>query len=85
MLKVRDKVAFLLMNVIKHKISIMKEVIPNADEFIRNNTHLTNEEMLKKFAKMHVKMALEETFKVSRLEAWEKNLIYECYPQIKIK
>lgn len=85
MLKVPDKVAFLLMNVIKHKISVMKEVIPNADEFIRNNTHLTNEEMLKKFAKMHVLMALESAFKVSKLNEWEKNLIYESYPQTKIK
>jgi len=62
----------------------MKEEIPNASQFIEKNTHLTNEEMLKKFAKMHVKMALEEAYKVSRLDIWEKDLIYECYPQSNI-
>ena len=63
----------------------MKEEIPSASNFVTMNTHLTNEEMLLKFAKMHVKMALEEAFKVSRLDEWEKDLIYECYPQTKIK
>lgn len=63
----------------------MNEVIPDANDFIRINSHLPNEEMIKKFAKMHVKMALEAAFKVSKLNEWEKNLIYECYPQTKIK
>jgi hypothetical protein len=63
----------------------MIEEIPKASDFLIMNTHLTNEEMLLKFAKMHVKMALEEAFKVSRLDSWEKDLIYECYPQTKIK
>lgn len=62
-----------------------KEEIPKASEFISQNTHLSNEEMLKKFAKMHVKMALEQAYKVSNLEAWDKNLIYECYPQTNIR
>jgi hypothetical protein len=62
----------------------MKEKIPNASEFIIQNTHLTNEEMLKKFAKMHVKMALEEAYNVSKLDIWEKDLIYKCYPQSNI-
>ena len=63
----------------------MKEEIPSASEFIMLNTHLTNEDMLIKFAKMHVKMALEEAYKISNIEIWEKDKIYECYPQTKIK
>ena len=59
--------------------------IPDAKEFIRKNTHLTNEDMLVKFAKIHVLCALEECFKVSNLEAWDKNKIYECYPQTNVK
>lgn len=61
------------------------EKIPTAKDFILQNTHLTNEDMLKKFAKLHVHQALEEAYKVSSLEAWEKNLIFEAYPQDKIK
>ncbi len=61
------------------------ENIPIAKDFIFQNTHLTNEEMLKKFAKLHVLAALEESFKVSALEAWDKNKIYEAYPQDNIK
>ena len=63
----------------------MKDKIPTAQEFITRNTHLTNEDMLKKFAKMHVLMALESAFEVSKLDVWDKNLIYECYSQDKIK
>jgi hypothetical protein len=59
--------------------------IPTSNQFIIMNTHLSNEEMLKKFAKLHVLAALEEVFKVSGLEVWEKNKIYECYPQTNIK
>jgi hypothetical protein len=61
------------------------EKIPTAQEFILQNAHISNENMLKKFAKMHVKMALEEAFKVSKLNMWEKDLIYKCYPQDNIK
>jgi hypothetical protein len=59
--------------------------IPIAKDFIFENTHLTNEEMLTKFAKLHVLAALEEAFKVSALEAWDKYKIYEAYPQDNIK
>ncbi len=63
----------------------MTEKIPTADEFIIMNTHLTNAEMLRKFAKLHVHAALEETYKVSKLDIWDKDKIYECYPQSNIK
>lgn len=59
--------------------------IPTAAEFIFHNTHLSNEEMLKKFAKLHVHSALEEAYKVSKMDIWEKDKMYECYPQDKIK
>lgn len=60
------------------------EKIPPAKDFIFQNTHLNNEEMLKKFAKLHVLAALNEAFKVSGLEAWDKHKLYEAYPQDKI-
>lgn len=63
----------------------MNNNIPTADEFITLNTHLSNAEMLRKFAKLHVRAALEETFKISKLDIWEKDKIYECYPQSNIK
>jgi hypothetical protein len=63
----------------------MNNEIPTADKFIVMNTHLTNAEMLRKFAKLHVRAALEETYKVSKLDIWDKDKIYECYPQSNIK
>lgn len=62
-----------------------KVELPTAKDFITMNTHLTNEEMLIKFAKLHVKCALDESYRVSNLEAWDKDKIYECYPQTMIK
>jgi hypothetical protein len=59
--------------------------IPTANEFLFNNSSTQNEEMLIKFAQLHVKAALDEVFKVSNLETWEKDLIYESYPPEKIK
>jgi len=59
--------------------------IPDAKDFINLNTHLTNEEMLIKFAKLHVLSALNHAYEISNLEAWDKNKIYECYPQNNIK
>lgn len=63
----------------------MKDQIPSARDFIQQNTHLTNEDMIKKFAKLHVKCALDAAYEVSKLDIWEKNVIYESYPQDKIK
>jgi len=63
----------------------MKNEVPSATEFIFQNTHLSNEDMLKKFAKLHVLCALEEAFKVSDLEAWDKHKKSGVYPQTKIK
>ena len=59
--------------------------IPTANEFLFRNTATPNEEMLIKFAKLHVKAALDEAIKVSRIETWEKELIYKSYPLEKIK
>lgn len=59
--------------------------IPTAKDFIFQNTHLTNEDMLKKFAKLHVMAALEKAYLVSGLEAWDKDIIYQSYPQDNIK
>ena len=61
------------------------EKIPTAKDFISQNSHITNEDMLKKFAKLHVLAALNEAFKVSALEAWDKHKLYEAYPQDNIK
>jgi hypothetical protein len=59
--------------------------IPTANEFLLKNSSTPNEEMLVKFAKLHVQAALDEAFKVARIEIWEKDLIYESYPPEKIK
>jgi hypothetical protein len=59
--------------------------IPTANEFLFKNASTPNEEMLIKFAQLHVQAALEEAFKVSNIETWEKDLIYESYPLEKIK
>jgi len=59
--------------------------IPTANEFLIINSATPNEEMLVKFAQLHVKSALDEAFKVARIEIWEKDLIYNSYPPEKIK
>jgi hypothetical protein len=59
--------------------------IPTANEFLKRSSAIDNEEMLIKFAKLHVEMALEEAFKVSGLETWEKDIIKKVYPLEKIK
>ncbi len=59
--------------------------IQTANEFLFNNSSLPNEEMLIKFAQLHVKKALDEVYKSSKLETWEKDLVYNTYPLEKIK
>ena len=59
--------------------------LPTAKLFILQNSHLPNEEMLKKFAKLHVEKALNEAYKVSLLESWEEDIIKKSYPLDKIK
>lgn len=59
--------------------------IPIANEFIRINSAIDNEKMLIKFAKLHVEAALEEAYKVSKLESWESDMIKNSYPLDKIK
>ena len=59
--------------------------LPTANQFLFRNSATPNEEMLIKFAKLHVQAALDEVMKVARIETWEKELIYNAYPPEKIK
>lgn len=59
--------------------------VPTANEFLIKNSATQNEEMLIKFAQLHVKAALEEAYKVSKLESWEGDIIKNSYPLEKIK
>jgi hypothetical protein len=59
--------------------------VPTANEFLLRNSAIDNEKMLIKFAKLHVEAALEEAYKVSKLESWESDMIKNSYPLEKIK